>query len=758
MGDIYLALDTMNFRNVAVKVLPRLHHSSRVLIARFLREMEVCKRLAHPNVVRLIDAGCDRDTYYMAIEYVLGTGLDDLIAERGQIDVDSALSFTQDIAYALHAAHTQHIIHRDIKPSNVMITRESVIKLIDFGIAQSKDEEVHRKIRDEMDRLSIRFRESELNTSPGAIIGTPCYNSPEQNRGRPVDFSSDIYSLGLVFYEMFTGVQVLPNDQLPVIVDFQARLNDELIPPSQLVPDIPPAIEQIFIKMMQYEPEERFSNAGDLVTALSRATAGSDEEGSSRAKSKSLAQLELSETHYAKAENYLAEGKYLQALGEFQDLLALPIETERYREFIEKWLNFLVSVLKPVRRRRNEEEKAVFSVSPDEYIKILTQTCGIFGTMNKFSHRKLVELRIVENLATSDNYEQVLSTYDELLGAFPDEPILQRGYSRFLFKNGAASAAKRIQYEMITKRLDADQLSEALIELAVILEMDPDSSRAAEEHRVLSAEVANRQAEVEPFLEEMAAMEGQQSPEWLIDMYLKFLQKFPAHPKATEKLHNLYKANNMPGPARDILGEMATEDYFAGRPTAKDKFIKCLHLDKNFTLAHVYLAEIYRKEGTNFSGCTSYSDLVVNIFSMVGMFEQSLEEYEKRLKGSLDDIATFEHMIELLKRLGRREKLFEVYFEMGKCALNNDRIDLAREYFDQCVERSPDQTTIYNKMRDVPNINKVYNLVKLRFNMLTQRGGGDPGAHKDGKRTRGLSTFVAGFRPGGGSTGGREAE
>ncbi|MBI4872988.1 MAG: protein kinase [Candidatus Riflebacteria bacterium] len=754
MGDIYLALDTMSFRNVALKVLPRVHQSSRVLIARFLREVEICKRLTHPNVIRLIDSGFDADTYFMALEYVLGESLDEVLAKKRQLDLQVGLSFTLDISYALHAAHTQNVIHRDLKPGNLMITKDGAIKLIDFGIAQSKDEDVHKRIRGEMDRLNIRFRESELNTNPGTIIGTTCYNSPEQNRGRPVDFSSDIYSLGLVFYEMFTGVQVLPNGPLPKILEFQARLDDELIPPSQLVPEVPPGLEQIILKMLRSAQEDRFRHAGDLVAALNAVVAPAQEGRAEPVTTagKTLAQLELSETLYARAENFLAERQYSAALAEFESLLSLPVKASRYHEFIEKWMNYLVSVLRPFKRRRVEDEGDPTAVPTEELVKVFSAICSLFGKMNLSRHRLLVEERLIETLANVENYDNVLATYDSLLSTFPDESLLQRGYAQFLFKHGATSAAKRILYDIINKKLNADHLEAVLVELERILEIDPENQRAQKEREVMQVEVAKRQEQVAEFFREMAGLTGSRDPQWHVDTYRQFLDKFPGNMQALEMLHRIYTDGGMITEARDVLAEMAIEDFFHRQPTAKDKFIKCLHLDRNFTLAHLYLAEIYRREGAAFGRCASYSDLVVTLFSMVGMFEESLEEYSKRLRGSLDDIETYDKMIDLLKRLGKRDKLFEVYFDMGKCALAADRVDLAKEYFDQAIERAPNPDHVYNRLREIPAIKKVYNLVKLRFTMLSQKGLQTSEA-KDGKQTRGVNTFVESLRN---RAGGRE--
>lgn len=753
MGDVYLALDTMNFRNVALKVLPRVHQSSRVLLARFLREMEICRKLTHPNVVGLVDSGFDEDQYYIAFEYVIGKSLDDVVAEMGRLQMDSALSILQDISFALHAAHQQNIIHRDVKPGNIMQTDDGTVKLIDFGIAQSKDVRLHRAVRNEMDRIGIRFRESELNTSPGTILGTPCYNSPEMNRGRPADFSSDIYSLGLTFYEMITGVQVLPNQALPKIVEFQGQLDDVLIPPSQLAPDIPAGVEEIITRMVRFNPEDRYQSATELVGAINTIlNKGADTEAGTGKAPKNLAQLELSETHYAKAENYLAEGQFVEALDEFLNLLSLPVRQERYSEFIERWMTLLLCVLQPIQGARKTEDAENAKLVPhDEFIQILTKVYAVYQKLGLSQHQRLVATRLVDILNVSRDYEAALETYDELLASYPDDVDLRRGYAEFLHSNGAASAAKRLIYQTVHALLDKQRFADALSEFERIVRMEPDNSRIRQEQEALAAEAKKQEDEFEEFFVQMKAQHGRAPSQQLIKSYTELLKHYPNNRRALEQLAEVYELEKDALAARDARAALAIQDFFDNSPLAKDNLIKCLLQDKDYTLGHLYLAEVYRREGHDLERADNYSDLLILLYTLAGFFEDSLREYQKRLRGSLDDLETYQRMLDLLRQHGQRQKLHEVYFAMGECALKHERYDLAKDYFDQAIERAPDRRELNKRLRGVPHINKVYNMLKLAMvGMIQQPAQSTANQRGEKHDTRGLSSFLDGMRRGAG--------
>lgn len=338
MGDVYLALDVRNFSNVALKVLTRdVAHYERSL-RRFHLEAEVYRRIAHPNIVGVVASGSWEDYDYIALEHIRGTSLAHLMQDEGVVDLERCESIMRELVYALNAAHQQNVIHRDIKPQNIMITDEGTVKLIDFGIA--KEERVEGGIAAE-DEAAQRMafeghttRSKTASTSDGNLVGTPVYASPEQLQCKDIDGRSDIYSLGLVLYELFTGLRLLSGGSPSEILLSATRLAEKIIPPCKIEPRIRPEVEKIILKMVRYDPKERFQSAIEVAEALHAIWmpgAGGDDQSSPGKKTRALARLELSDTYYWKAMSVLDQGQSLEALDLFHKLLLsmaqLPPET-----------------------------------------------------------------------------------------------------------------------------------------------------------------------------------------------------------------------------------------------------------------------------------------------------------------------------------------------------------------------------------------------------------------------------------------------
>ncbi|MBI4863601.1 MAG: protein kinase, partial [Candidatus Riflebacteria bacterium] len=509
MGNVYLALDTVNFRQVAVKVLPRVFQASSMLIARFLREMEVCRRLSHPNIVGFIEAGLDKDQYYLAQEFIVGTSLEELVSKRGTLSKELALSIMQDASYALHAVHQQKIVHRDIKLQNIMVSKEMVIKLIDFGIALARDERIQQSILAELDRVGLRYRTSDLKTQPGTVIGTPCYNSPEQNQAKEVTFAADIYSLGLVFYEMFTGVQVLPNTTLAKIIDFQSELDNQLIPVSQVNPDSPAGIDEIISKMIRYRPDERFQTASELVLAIKKlgiSVHGTEEASEGGKQGKRLAQLELFETYYWKAMNLLNEHGYIDALTEFDSLLSLQFGEGQYKSAIEESVNFLCWVLKPMAAGRQATQKGKgksFRVPLEEYIHALMKIMSIYSKLGLDGQKQLAQKKFVKAVEEIDEYDRALEFYDKIFADFPQDTIIKRGYAMFLYGNGAISAGRCAQFDIVKQHYAERNFEAAFEELQKVLKYEESNEQVQEEMAQLKDLLTRRAAEKETFIKKL---------------------------------------------------------------------------------------------------------------------------------------------------------------------------------------------------------------------------------------------------------------
>lgn len=252
MGQVFKAQDTRLHRTVAVKVLLRDKIADPECKRRFLQEARAASALNHPNIVMLHDLASDNGVDYLVMEYVPGTSLDKLIPAQG-LPLTEAVAYTALIAGALAVAHAAGIVHRDIKPANVVVTANAQVKILDFGLA---------KLMPSRQRELTTLESLGPLTSPGAAIGTIAYMSPEQALGKEVDQRTDIFSLGIVLYEMATGRRPFLADTSAAV--FEAILHQEPLPPSQLKPSLPVAFDQIVLRSLEKDPDRRYQSAGAL--------------------------------------------------------------------------------------------------------------------------------------------------------------------------------------------------------------------------------------------------------------------------------------------------------------------------------------------------------------------------------------------------------------------------------------------------------------------------------------------------------------
>ncbi len=254
MSDVYKALDHSLGREVALKVLKQEYNEDASFISKFRQEAQAAAGLEHANIVNIYDVGSENGMYYIVMEYVEGITLKTYISKKGQLAYNEVISIAIQVGRGIEAAHKKNIIHRDIKPQNIMISKEGKVKVTDFGIA----------------------RAATSNTISADIMGSVHYSSPEQARNGYVGFQSDIYSLGIVMYEMITGRVPFDGDSTVAIA--LQHLQSEMTKPSVYAPNIPISLEKIILKATMKNQDRRYATMEDLLTDLKKALVNPDED------------------------------------------------------------------------------------------------------------------------------------------------------------------------------------------------------------------------------------------------------------------------------------------------------------------------------------------------------------------------------------------------------------------------------------------------------------------------------------------------
>ena len=249
MADVFLAHDTRLDRQVAVKVLYRSHGADATMVERFKREAHAAASLDHPGIVSIYDWGETGETSYIVMAYIAGDSLKQVLGQRGPLPQIEALGIARQVTAALAAAHAQGIVHRDIKPHNILLRPDGQVCVTDFGIARV------------LDQTSV--------TTGHVVLGSALYLSPEQAQGQEIDTRSDIYSLGVVMFELLTGRTPFSGDSLPSLA--LQHLTQTPPAPSEFRPDITPNVDAVVLKALKKQPGQRYQSASEMGAAIDAA-------------------------------------------------------------------------------------------------------------------------------------------------------------------------------------------------------------------------------------------------------------------------------------------------------------------------------------------------------------------------------------------------------------------------------------------------------------------------------------------------------
>jgi tetratricopeptide (TPR) repeat protein len=260
MGAVFKALDRQLERHVALKIIRPELAASPTVLRRFKQELLLARQVTHRNVIRIFDLGVADGLHFITMDFVQGRDLNALLEER-RFTVDETIKIIRQVAEALEAAHAESVIHRDLKPHNIMVTGNGKVYVMDFGLARSV--------------------EASGLTRTGALLGTPTYMSPEQAKGTAIDTRSDLFALGIIFYEMLTGV--IPFKADTVLGSLLKRTQEPAIPPAEVNPAVPAALSDVVMKCLAIDPGNRYQTAAELLRDLRVFQGESSESGAGSA-------------------------------------------------------------------------------------------------------------------------------------------------------------------------------------------------------------------------------------------------------------------------------------------------------------------------------------------------------------------------------------------------------------------------------------------------------------------------------------------
>ena len=733
-GEVYLAIGVTDNRDVALKVLRKDIAGFESQLPMFLSEAEVYKAVSHPNVVNYVSSGETPRFHYVALEHIRGTSLRRKLNREGPSGIVSNFSWMQDLVLALHAAHQKGIIHQDIKPENIMISHDFEVKLIDFGIAKSSKDEDSRE-------------EALFNAGTGGESGALCtlgYASPEQLLGRPVDFRTDIFSLGLVFFEMITG-RPLMND----ISTSKAVLKQHMLLESgkrRLLPTadgddgaILDGLEALLRSMLRFDPDRRCTSTGDLVLMMQNIadSAGGALQLLSQDDAKRLAQRELVDTHFWNAMNLLSERKVFDAVDELSHIsaFAMAIDKASLPALIRE-LDVILINIKPDGRKANDP----LSVSEVDFLSLLNRILDIYSSLCKKAELPLRERMICERAKqslSSGSYERFLQ--DQSVHP-PHSYTFSSSYVRLIYK----------QNELIATRIWA-RLLDDLVRRELIVQAEREKRKIEDTFgtRILEPGTMERyghwlekcEQERVTFEQAIACLEGKETPEKLVKICRNYLDRYPQDVPALKKLRRYLRKLEHQADATEILYSIGVVQFTGGYlGQAMKSFVAVLDENPKHEAATLALYTCFLVDGKKPQvPLSDYRALREFIYKKFGVVTPAIQKLEVSLTGGPGDKAVYRKCVALLKKRKRSAMAAQYLIRLGAFCIKAGANDEARRAFDEAISVGKKSAAIYRNLMTVQGIRHFYNPMELSRKAAEADQGNDSDSSIDFLRKKTLS-------------------